>query len=130
MALEEPGIRLINARLRVRSAVLAIITGEYNACIDMPWIGSPAERKAYAEQAAAARELVAAEEMTPTPGKFRVTIRIDRPDGQFVTSFREVPADLLSPGGGADEGAAQDWAVRDIGAAFVDAYRRAAELPE
>jgi hypothetical protein len=62
MALEEPGIRLIDARLRIRAAVLNIITGEANACIDMPWIGSPAERKAYAEQAIAARDLVAAEE--------------------------------------------------------------------
>lgn len=64
----------------------------------------------------------------PPEGKFRVTIRVERPDGQFVTSSRLVPADLLTSGG--DNGIDQDWAVREVGAAFVGAYKRAAELPE
>ena len=42
--------------------------------------------------------------MTPEPGKFAVTIRIERGDGQFVTSSRLVPADLLTSGG--DDGIA------------------------
>jgi hypothetical protein len=65
----------------------------------------------------------------PPEGRYRVTIRVERPDGQFVTSSRLLPDNLLGSGG-ADDGIAQDWAVREIGAAFVGAYRRAAELPE
>jgi transcriptional regulator with XRE-family HTH domain len=64
----------------------------------------------------------------PPAGKFRVTIRVERPDGQFVTSSRLLRDDLLTAGG--DEGMEQDWAVREVGAAFVGAYRRAAELPD
>jgi len=64
----------------------------------------------------------------PPAGKFRVTIRIERPDGQFVTSSRLLRDDLLTAGG--DTGAEQDWAVREVGAAFVGAYQRAAELPD
>ena len=66
----------------------------------------------------------------PKPGRFTVTVRIERPDGQFITATRTVPDNLLAPGAGADEGIAQDWAVREIGSAFVAAYRRAAELPD
>ena len=64
----------------------------------------------------------------PAEGKFLVTIRVERSDGQFVTSSRLLPDDLLTSGG--DDGLSQDWAVREVGAAFVSAYRRAAELPE
>ena len=64
----------------------------------------------------------------PPPGKFLATIRIERPDGQFVTSSRLIPDDLIAPG--ADHGAMQDWALREIGAGFVSAYHRAAALPE
>ena len=64
----------------------------------------------------------------PEPGKFRVTIRIERSDGQFVTSSRLIPNDLLSAGD--DRGIMQDWAVREVGGAFVSAYRRAAALPD
>ena len=64
----------------------------------------------------------------PAEGKFLVTIRIERPDGQFVTSSRLLRDDLLSVP--LSMAAEQDWAVREIGAAFVGAYRRAAELPE
>ena len=60
-------------------------------------------------------------------GKFLVTIRIERGDGQFVNVSRYVPDDLLTTGG--DEGIAQDWAVGKVGDAFASAYRRVAELP-
>ena len=68
-------------------------------------------------------------DMTPGPGQFAVTIRIDRPDGQFVTSTRLVPSDLLGDGEGIDT---RLWytATAEIGAKFVSAYQRAAELPE
>lgn len=61
--------------------------------------------------------------MTLEPGKFRVTIRIERPDGQFVTSSRLVPDDLM-----ARPDLAQQMMTDDITAGFVQAYRRAAEL--
>ena len=62
----------------------------------------------------------------PPEGKFLVTIRVERSDGQFVTSLRLLPDDLLKSGG--DDGLSQDWAVREVGAAFVGAYKRAAEM--
>ncbi|HEV2452010.1 MAG TPA: hypothetical protein VGS62_08790, partial [Streptosporangiaceae bacterium] len=66
--------------------------------------------------------------MTPPPGKFAVTVRIERPDGQFVTSSRLIPDDLITSGG--DKSAMQDWTLREVGSAFVSAYHRAAELAE
>jgi len=57
-------------------------------------------------------------------GTFLVTIRVERGDGQSATVSRYMPDDLLASD---DEG--QDWAVREIGAAGVQAYRRAADLP-
>lgn len=68
-------------------------------------------------------------DMTPGPGQFAVTIRIDRPDGQFVTSTRLVPDDLLGDGEGID-GRLWYTATAEIGAKFVSAYQRSAELPE
>lgn len=63
--------------------------------------------------------------MTPQPGQLLVTIRIERPDGQFVTSSRFVPDDLA-----ADDSAAGLWylATAEIGAKFVSAYQQAAKL--
>jgi hypothetical protein len=63
--------------------------------------------------------------VTVEPGKFRVTIRIERPDGQFVTSSRLVPDDLMARPG---PDLAQQMVTDDITAGFVQAYRRAAEL--
>lgn len=62
----------------------------------------------------------------PPEGRFRVTIRIDRPDGQFVTSVREIPADLFSDPGDARPAVY----VLEIQRGFLDACRRAAELAE
>lgn len=81
-----------------------------------------------AEREAAVAEMTARlGEMTPGPGQFAVTIRIDRPDGQFVTSTTLVPSDLLDR---ADPDLAQQMAASKVTAGFVSAYRRAAELPE
>src|SRR5581483_12002015 len=66
-------------------------------------------------------------DMTPGPGQFAVTIRIDRPDGQFVTSVTTVPADLMTR---PDPDLAQEMAAGKITGGFIAAYRRAAELPE
>ena len=63
----------------------------------------------------------------PPPGKFRVTIRIERPDGQFVTSSRLIPGDLLVR---PEPDLAQQVVTDNIADAFVAAYRRAAELSE
>jgi hypothetical protein len=57
-----PGLRLINARLRMRLAVLGAIAGEAGARIDSPWAGSDEARDTYAEMSAAARELVTAQD--------------------------------------------------------------------
>lgn len=57
-----PGLRLIDARHRVRVAVLAIIAGEAGACVDMPWIGSQSCERAYSELSAAAIELAGAQD--------------------------------------------------------------------
>ena len=65
--------------------------------------------------------------MTPEPGKFAVTIRIERSDGQFVTSSRLVPADLMTR---PEPDLAQQMVTGNIADQFVAAYRRAAELPE
>lgn len=64
-------------------------------------------------------------DMTPGPGQFAVTIRIDRPDGQFTTATRLVPDDLTP-----DDPPLWYLAAGDIAGKFVSAYRRAAELPE
>ena len=64
----------------------------------------------------------------PPAGKFRVTIRVERPDGQFVTSSRLIPDDLIAPG--PDTSVMQDWAVGEVGSAFVSAYHHAAGLPD
>lgn len=81
-----------------------------------------------AARAAAAAEVAARlGGMTPGPGQFAVTIRIDRPDGQFVTSTTLVPADLMSR---PEPDLAQQMATDKIAAGFVSAYQRAAELPE
>lgn len=63
----------------------------------------------------------------PPEGKFRVTIRVERPDGQFVTSSREIPADLMTRP--VSEELAY-LAAGDIAGQFLSACRRAAELPE
>jgi hypothetical protein len=63
----------------------------------------------------------------PPEGKFRVTIRIERPDGQFVTSETTVPSDLMSR---PDPDRAQEQATAKIAGGFVATYRRAAELPK
>jgi hypothetical protein len=65
--------------------------------------------------------------MTPPPGKFAVTIRVERPDGQFVTSSRLIPGDLLIR---PEPDLAQEIVTDHIADAFVAAYRRAAELAE
>ena len=64
----------------------------------------------------------------PPAGKFRVTIRVERPDGQFVTSSREIPAGLMAEGVAGEELAY--LAAGDIAGQFLGAYRRAAELAE
>lgn len=63
----------------------------------------------------------------PEAGTFRVAIRIERPDGQFVTSETTVPADLMTA---IDRGVTRHAETTKVMAGFVDAYRRAAELPE
>lgn len=63
----------------------------------------------------------------PPEGRYRVTIRVERPDGQFVTSSREIPADLMAAP--LSEELAY-LAAGDIAGQFLSAYRRAAELPE
>ena len=60
-------------------------------------------------------------------GKFLVTIRVERGDGQFVNVSQYVPDDLLAAGD--EEFGMRDWAVREVEVAFVSAYRRVAELP-
>ena len=59
---EHPGLRLIEARSRLRRADLAIMTAEAQTTIAEPWAGSERARAAYAELAEAAGELVAAQE--------------------------------------------------------------------
>lgn len=63
----------------------------------------------------------------PPPGKFRVTIRVERPDGQFVTVSRLIPGDLLLR---PEPDSVQEIVTENISDAFVGAYRRAAELPD
>ena len=63
MALEDhPGLRLIEARCRLRLADLAIITAEAQTSVTESWAGSDRARDAYAELTDSARELVAAQE--------------------------------------------------------------------
>jgi hypothetical protein len=62
--------------------------------------------------------------MNPEPGKYLITIRVERPDGQFVTSSRLVPAGLLL-----EPRLVQGEAIREVGNEFIRAYRRAADLP-
>jgi hypothetical protein len=62
--------------------------------------------------------------MKAEPGKFLVCIRIDRANGQFVTSYTQVPADLLSR---PDE---QQVVTDKIANGFAAAYIRVAQLPE
>lgn len=64
----------------------------------------------------------------PPPGKFRVTIRIERPDAQFVTSSRLIPGDLLTDPG--PDSSQITPVMEDILGAFVSAYHRAAELAD
>lgn len=81
-----------------------------------------------AQRAAAVEQMTARlGEMTPGPGQYAVTIRIDRPDGQCVTSVTLVPADLLER---ANPDLAQEIVTAKIAGGFTDAYRRAAELSE
>ena len=61
-------------------------------------------------------------------GRFRVTIRVERPDGQFVTSSRDIPADLLD-GPFIDDPRPSVYGL-EISRAFLAAVRRAAELPD
>lgn len=85
-------------------------------------------RRIAAEREAAVQEMTARlGDMTPGPGQYAVTIRIDRPDGQFVTSTTLVPGDLMSR---PEPDLAQQMATDKIAAGFVQAYRRVAELPE
>ena len=64
----------------------------------------------------------------PPDGKFLVTIRIERSDGQFVSSSRLIPGDLLK----GDSNDTRLWylATAEMGAKFVSAYERAADLPD
>ena len=59
---DHPGLRLIEARCRLRRADLAIITAEAQTSVAESWAGSDRARDAYAELADSARELVAAQE--------------------------------------------------------------------
>jgi hypothetical protein len=61
----------------------------------------------------------------PDASHFMVTIRIERGDGQHATSSRLIPADLM-----AQSRTVKLAVVRDISEGFMQAYERAAELPE
>lgn len=63
----------------------------------------------------------------PEAGQFAVTIRIDRPDGQFATSTCLVPGDMMTS---IDRGVVRHMVTDKVMAGFVSTYQRAAELPE
>jgi hypothetical protein len=62
------------------------------------------------------------------PDKFMVTIKIERPDGQFVNSVCLVPGNLIDRTGDHDQD--QGMTTRKITTEFTAAYIRCAGLPE
>lgn len=63
------------------------------------------------------------------PGKVRLTVRLERADGQFVTSTTTVPDDLLDDTG-MNRHVRHDLARDEAADGFSEAYRRLMELPE
>ncbi len=59
--------------------------------------------------------------------QFMVTIKVERSDGQFASSTRMVPSNLMD---GGDHDLDQDTATRWVGGGFAEAYVRCAGLAE